>query len=93
MKIKQRKEKIPFVIFWFGIGGALILLGFFASDSTWEDEFPRSKALFFGAWTIGFAILWFFFGSIDLSQWNAIRSRFGKGKAEPPPNQENESNE
>ena len=73
---------MPWAIFWSAIGVFLILMGFFASDSTWDEDFPRSMALFFGAWSIGFAILWFFFGSIDLSVWNEIKRRLGKGKSE-----------
>lgn len=83
MKIRQWNQKMPRAIFWLAIGGFLVLMGLFASDSTWDADFPQSKALFLGAWSIGFAILWFFFGSIDWSQWNAIKRRLGKGEAEP----------
>jgi hypothetical protein len=78
MKIRQWKSKLPLVIIWLAIGSVLVLMGVFAPDSTGDD-----KAIFLGAWAIAFAILFFFWGSIDWSQWNSIKARLA-GKPESP---------
>lgn len=93
MKIRQWKAKLPWAIFWVAIGTILILMGLFAADSTWDKDFPRSLAFFMGAWSIGFAILWFRFGSIDLSVWNEIKSRFRKDEVEQQSDESESAND
>ena len=90
MEIKQRKQKIPLLIFFLIICISMILFGVFAPDSQFPDDAPRSAFVFLGVFCTITSTLWFFFGSIDWSTWNLIKKSLGNKEVETDANDQEE---
>lgn len=73
MHIRQRRQKIPFLISFLIIAAAMLLFGIFAPDHQFSDNLPRSDVIAGGVICLITSTLWFLFGSIDWSTWNRIK--------------------
>lgn len=76
MRIRQRKQKIPFYISFLIIAAAMLLFGIFAPEPEFSGHYsrhPRSDWIAAGVIGLITSTLWFFFGSIDGSTWNQIK--------------------
>ncbi len=77
MKIKQLRQKIPLLILFLALTIGLLLYGLFANDDAFDNDFTRSKAIFLGVVCTFTSLLWFFFGEIDWTHWNAAKKKMG----------------
>lgn len=93
MEIKQRRQKIPLLIFFLILCISMLSFGIFAPDSQFPDDAPRSAFIFMGVCCTISSTLWFFYGSIDWSTWNQIKALLGRKEGKTNPNEKEESDQ
>ena len=77
MKSKQLRQKIPFLILFLAMSIVALLYGLFANPNSFDNDFPRFKVIYAGVACTITSLLWFVFGGLDWSTWNAIKKKMG----------------